>query len=90
VVLSGCTRLASDKVYQLLAHGRCFSPGTSASFTTTGRHDIAEILLTVAINTKNQMKSNLSVKLEVRGNGIYVHLHVPFQVRKVSGHVFVY
>jgi hypothetical protein len=42
----GCTRLAaaSDKVYQLLAHGRRFSPGTPASSTTkTGRHDIAEI-----------------------------------------------
>jgi len=38
-----CTRLASDKVYQLLAHGRWFSPGTLASSTTkTGRHDIAE------------------------------------------------
>ena len=57
----GCTRLAtaSDKVYQLLAHGRWFSPGTPASSTTkTGRHDIAEILLKVAINTKNQIKSN--------------------------------
>jgi hypothetical protein len=35
-----CTRLAvaSDKVYQLLAHGRWFSPGTPASSTTkTGR-----------------------------------------------------
>jgi hypothetical protein len=52
----GCTRLAvaSDKVYQLLAHGRWFSPGTPASSTTkTGCHDIAEILLKVAINTKN-------------------------------------
>jgi hypothetical protein len=42
----GCTRLAaaSDKVYQFLAHGRWFSPGTPASSTTkTGRHDIAEI-----------------------------------------------
>ena len=40
---------ASDKVYQLLAHGRWFSPGTPASSTTkTGRHDIAEILLKVA------------------------------------------
>jgi len=39
----GCTRLASDKVYQLLAHGRWFSPGTQASSTTkTGRHDITE------------------------------------------------
>ena len=33
------------------------SPGTPASSTTkTGRHDIAEILLKVALNTKNQMK----------------------------------
>ena len=35
----GCTRLAavSDKVYQLLAHGRWFSPGTPASsITKTG------------------------------------------------------
>ena len=52
-----CTRLAaaSDKVYQLLAHGRWFSPGTLASSTTkTGRHDIAEILLKVALSTINQ------------------------------------
>jgi hypothetical protein len=41
----------------LLAHGRWFSPGTPASSTTkTGRHDIAEILLKVALNTKNQIK----------------------------------
>ena len=42
------TRLAaaSDKVYQLIAHGWWFSPDTPASSTTkTGRHDIAEILL---------------------------------------------
>ena len=32
-----------------------FSPGTPASSTIkTGRHDIAEILLKVALNTKNQ------------------------------------
>ena len=51
----GCTRLAaaSDKVYQLLAHGRWFSLGTLASSTTkTGRHDIAEIMLKVALNVK--------------------------------------
>jgi hypothetical protein len=55
----GCTRLAaaSDKVYQLLAHGRWFSPVTPASSTTkTGRHDIAEILLKVALNTKVQIQ----------------------------------
>jgi hypothetical protein len=39
-------------VYQLLAHGRWFSPGTPASSTTkAGRHDIAEILLKVALST---------------------------------------
>jgi hypothetical protein len=57
----GCTRLtaASDKVYQLLAHDRWFSPGTPASSTTkTGRYEIAEILLKVALNTKYQIKSN--------------------------------
>jgi hypothetical protein len=41
----------------LLAHGRWFSPGTQASSTTkTGRHDIAEIFLKAALNTKNQSK----------------------------------
>jgi hypothetical protein len=46
-----CSRLAaaSDKVYQLLAHG---SPASST--TKTGRHDIADLLLKVAINTENQ------------------------------------
>jgi hypothetical protein len=42
----------------LLAHGRWFYLGTPASSTTkTGRHDIAEILLNVALNTINQIKS---------------------------------
>ena len=53
----GCIRLAaaSDKVYQLLVQGRWFSPGTPDTSTTkTGRHDIAEILLKVALNTKIQ------------------------------------
>jgi hypothetical protein len=49
------TRNLKDKVYQLLAHGRWFSPGTPASSTTkTGSHDIAEILLKVALNTINK------------------------------------
>ena len=40
---------------QLLAHGRLFSPDTPTSSTTkTGRHDKAEILLKVALNTINQ------------------------------------
>jgi hypothetical protein len=47
---------------QLLAHDRWFSSGTPASSTTTtGRHDIAEILLKGALSTKksNQIKSNV-------------------------------
>jgi hypothetical protein len=61
----GCTRLAaaSDKAYQLLAHGQWFSPGSPASTTTkTGRHDIAEILLKVAL--KHQ-KSNQSINQSI-------------------------
>ena len=61
-----CTRLAaaSDKDYQSLAQGRWFSLATSASSTTkTGCHDddiITEILLKVALNTINKIKSNQS------------------------------
>jgi hypothetical protein len=61
----GCTRLAaaSDKGYQLLAHGRWFSPGTPASFTTKiGRHDIAEILLKVALKHQKSIKIKSSSK----------------------------
>jgi hypothetical protein len=46
----------------LLAHGQWFSPGTLASSTTkTGRDDIAEILLKVALNTKNQYPNTLKL-----------------------------
>jgi hypothetical protein len=52
----------SDEVYQLLAQGRWFSPGTPASSTTkTGRHDIAEILLKVVLNTKIQIQCRSSI-----------------------------
>ena len=56
----GCNRLAtaSDKVYQLLAHGRWFSLGNPASSTIkTGRHDIAEILLKVVLSTQKKSKN---------------------------------
>ena len=44
-----------NKVYQWLATGRWFSPGTPVSSTNkTDRHNIAEILLRVALNTINQ------------------------------------
>ena len=60
----GCTRLAptSENVYQLLAHGRWFSPETLSSATIkTGRHDIVEILPKVTLSTINQIKSTKSV-----------------------------
>ena len=54
---NGCTQLAAatDKVYQLPAHGRWFSPGTPVSSTTKiGRHGIAEKLLKMTLSTINQ------------------------------------
>jgi hypothetical protein len=63
----GCTRLAaaSDKVNQLLAHGRWFFPGIPASSTTkTGCHDIAEILLKVTLkHQKSNQNLNLNTEL---------------------------
>ena len=48
---------------------KIISPGTPASSTTkTGRHDIAEILLKLALNTKNQNQSQINVKYV---HGIY-------------------
>ena len=74
----GCTRLAAacDKVYQLLVHGRWLSLGTSASSTTkTGRHDIAEILLQVALNTINEIiKSIKKISLGSISSGISYQL----------------
>jgi hypothetical protein len=61
ILQKGCTRLAaaSDKVYQLLAHDRWFSPGIPASSTTiSDSYDIAEILLKVALSTNNQSSIN--------------------------------
>jgi hypothetical protein len=43
----------------LLAHGRWFSPASST--TKTGRHDIAEILLKVALSTKNQINQSFAI-----------------------------
>jgi hypothetical protein len=61
IIKKGCTQLAtsSEKVYQLLSHGRWFFPDTPASSTTkTGRHDIAEILLKVVL--KHQKSKSIS------------------------------
>ena len=92
----GGTRLiaASNKVYQLLAHGRWFSPGTPASSTTrTGRHDIAAILLKVALNTINQIKSMISNRSwfteEMRHVPVPVIVLLTVDVRNISKYGYV-
>ena len=80
----GCTRLAaeSDKVYQLLARGRWVS--SASSKTKTGRHDIAEILLKVALNTINQINEkiwrriNISFSLFPNPHSIFIVYYVSF------------
>jgi len=48
-------------VYQLLARGQWFSPGTPASSTTkNGRHDIVEILLSGVKHQKINQSINRS------------------------------
>ena len=45
-------KASCDKVYQWLATGRWFSPGTAVSSSNkSDHHDITEILLKVALNT---------------------------------------
>ena len=73
---SGVHRLAAarDKAYQLLGHGRWFSPGTLASSTTkTSHHDIAEILLKVALNTINKSIKSFSRVCVTRSLALCVH-----------------
>jgi hypothetical protein len=56
----GCTRLAVIKFtsYLPMVGGSLRTPGTpSFSTTKTGRQDIAEILLKLVLNTKNQINS---------------------------------
>jgi hypothetical protein len=66
----------------LLAQVQWFSPGTPASSTTkTGRHDIAEILLKVALKHQ-QSKKNCFPSLILK---LYVLLELfPFKVVKVQ------
>jgi hypothetical protein len=76
MALSGSVSVASDKVYLLLAHGWWFSPGTPSSSTTkTGRHDIAEILLKVALKHPKSFKYNLGLIMIVLSI-LYFHVMV--------------
>jgi hypothetical protein len=51
---------SQPQVIKLLAHGRWFSPGTST--TKTVRHDIAEILLKVALKQQNKINKKIFKK----------------------------
>ena len=79
-----CTRLhVFDKVYQLLATGRWFSPGPPVSSTNkTDRHDITEILLKVAFSTIKQKKHSNFTKIsrEVTFRLLVLFLHHLCQV----------
>jgi hypothetical protein len=48
------------KDYQLIAHGRWFTPASST--TKTGRHDIVEILLKVALKHKKSINQSNLIK----------------------------
>jgi hypothetical protein len=58
----------------LLAHGRWFSPASST--TKTGRHDIAEILLKVALNTitNREQKHNTTHKIQKTSNTVLIKI----------------
>ena len=55
-----------DKICQRLVAGRWFSLGTPVSSTNkTDHHDIAEILLKVAVKTKNKKNHILCCDIDV-------------------------
>jgi len=70
-------------IHILLAQGRWFSPSTPASSTTkTGRHDIAEILLKVALNTKIQIQIHYPYKHKIKKS-----MHLLTRCIYVEGHI---
>jgi hypothetical protein len=73
---------------QLLAHGRWFSACTPASSTTkTGRHDIAEILLKVALNTKNQSHVVIQLPNSLSHPGRYLYTKYVVRCWKYSSNL---
>jgi hypothetical protein len=79
----------NDKAYQLLVHGRWFSPGTPASsITKTGHHYIAEILLKVALNTKKSINQSNEMKIfenKLKTKRKQGYSNLPFSVSAMLG-----
>jgi hypothetical protein len=73
----------------LLADGWWFSPDTPASSTTkTGRHDIAEILLKVALNRKNQINQRQYRYIQTFKKNLdrFVSTHfIPTKINEIGG-----
>jgi hypothetical protein len=67
--------IVCDKGYQSHTASHCFSPGTPvSSINKTDRHDIAEILLKVALNTTALTPK--SSKLEIVKDIIYIAKYI--------------
>ena len=78
-----CTALC-DKVCQGIATGQWFSPGPPVSSTNkTDRHDIAEILLKVALNTIN-LKPNQTCNILVVLTGAWWSMCVSVGFQSVA------
>jgi hypothetical protein len=72
------------QMYQLLVHGRWFSPGSPASSTTkTGRHDIAEILLKEALSTKKSINQYINI-LFIQTTKMYLNTTYIFKTLKMK------
>jgi hypothetical protein len=79
----GCTRLAatSDKVYQLLAHGRWFSLDTPASSTTKTGWNIAES--GIKHNKSNQICCVMAINLSVESGVTWVIYKVNCKINRL-------
>jgi hypothetical protein len=62
----------------LLAHGRWFSPGTPASSTTkTGHHEIAGILLKVALKHQKSKSNRIkSAKIMFGSTSVFSNVYL--------------
>jgi hypothetical protein len=71
----------------LLAYGRWFSPVSST--TKTGCHDIAEILLKVALNAKNHHHQSSSMYKEIQYMN-HIYQCKKFQYNQLSTGIVLY